>query len=302
MTDRQPRAQRARLGAELRRLRLLAGLSGREIARRIGVGHASVSRVENGQQVPSLPEVAAWSEAVAASEEIRAWLVTLVEAALNEVETWRARMRSGLPTMQADVRELEVTATTKRTFQPTIVPGLLQTAEYARQVFALVDVLGNGDYAGAVAERMQRQQILYDETRSFEFIITEAALRWRPAPPHVLAAQLAHVSSVATLGNVSLGLVPADAEMRAVPWCGFTLYEDRSEDQPPFVAIETAHAGLIVSDPEDVAIYRNQLKLLRGSAVYGEHASVMLARIAQEQRHVESEVPPDEEGNCPFVS
>jgi transcriptional regulator with XRE-family HTH domain len=263
---------------------MLAGLSGREVARRIDIGHASVSRIENGQQVPSLPEVTAWSDAVAAPEETRSFLVTLVEAALNEVETWRARMRTGLPAMQADVRELETTAVVLRCFQPTIVPGLLQTAEYARRVFTLVDVLGVGDYAAAVAERMQRQQILYEHGRRFEFILTEAALRWRPAPPPVLAAQLDRLSSVATLDNVSLGLIPADIEMRAIPWCGFNLYEERSDDQPPFVAIETAHAGLVISDPEDVAIYRNQLEHLRSSALYGDDARAMLTSITREQR------------------
>jgi len=285
MTDGQPRAQRARLGTELRRLRLLAGLSGREVARQLGIGHASVSRVENAQQVPSLPEVNAWADAVGASQETRALLVTLVEAALNEVQTWRARLRAGLPAMQADVRQLGADTATLRSLGPTIVSGLLQTAEYARRVFEIVDVLGDSDYAAAVSERMQRQQILYDQAHQFEFLITEAALRWRPGPPLLMTAQLDHIRSASTLDNVTLGVIPADAQMRAVPWCGFTLYEDRADDQPPFVAMETAHAGLIVSDPADVAIYRRQLELFRESAIFGAEARDILIRIAHEQRH-----------------
>lgn len=280
----QPRAQRARLGAELRRLRMLAGLSGREVARRIGVGQASVSRIENAQAVPSLPEVAAWAEAVGCSEEARAVLAALTEAALNEVETWRGRMRGGLRAMQTDVRTLEASARTLHTFQPTLVPGLLQTAEYARRVFRLVDVLGEGDYTGAVAARVERQQTLYDEARQFEFLLTEAALRWRPGPPTMLAAQLDRVASLATLTNVSIGLIPAGVEMAVVPWCGFHLYEDREDDQPPFVTIETAHAGLTVSDPSDVAIYRHQLALIREAAVFDADAAVLLARITEEVR------------------
>ena len=80
-------------------------------------------------------------------------------------------------------------------------------------------------------------------------------------------------------------VIPADAQMRAVPWCCFTLYEDRADDQPPFVAMETAHAGLLVSDPKDVAIYRRQLELFRKSAIFGDEARDMLIRIAHEQRH-----------------
>lgn len=278
----EPRAQRARLGAELRRLRMLAGLSGRAVARRIGVGQASVSRIENAQAVPSLPEVMAWAEAVGCSDEARAALVALTEAALNEVETWHTRMRRGLPAMQSDVRILEASARTLRIFQPTLVPGLLQTAEYARRVFRLVDVLGEGDYTGAVAARLERQQVLYDEARRFEFLLTEAALRWRPGPPAVFAAQLDRIASVATLSNVTIGLIPTGAEMRVVPWCGFHVYEDREDEHPPFVTIETAHAGLTVSDPSDVAIYHNQLALIREAAVFDAAAAALLARITDD--------------------
>jgi hypothetical protein len=72
--------------------------------------------------------------------------------------------------------------------------------------------------------------------------------------------------------------------MRAIPWCGYSLFEDRTDEQPPFVWIETGNAGLVVSDPEDVAIYQNQLELLRGSALYGDDARAMLTRITHEQR------------------
>ena len=279
-----PRLQRARLGNELRRLRRLAGISGREIARSVRVGQATVSRIENAQTVPSLPEVTAWADAVGAPEETRRSLLVLAEAALNEVETWRVRQRGGLPAMQADIRTLEASARTTRHFQPTLVPGLLQTAEYARRVFELVDVVGGGDYVAAVAARMERQQVLFDRTRHFEFLITEAALRWRPGPSHVLAAQLDRVASVATLGNVSLGLIPVDTKMRAIPWCGFDLYEDLDHDGQPFVMLETAHAGLTVSDASDVALYRDQLQLIRAAALFGDEAAGLLEKITDDVR------------------
>lgn len=278
------RVQRGRLGAKLRRLRLLAGLSGREIAAHVGMGQASVSRIENGQQVPSLPETMAWANAVGATPEQHSALTALVEAALNEVETWRARMRTeGLPAMQIDVRELEATANTLHVFQPTIVPGLLQTAEYARQVFTLSDVVGGGDYAGAVAARIERQQILYDKHRHFEFLLTETALRWRPGSA-VLAAQLDRVASIATLDNVEVAVIPTNADMRAIPWCGFILYEDRVGDGQPFVTLETPHARLTVSDPGDVEIYGQQLALLRTSAVRGASALSLLAKLSEQSR------------------
>jgi len=257
-------------------------MSGREVASHIGIGQASVSRIENAQAVPSLPEVKAWAEAVGAPEDVRASLAVLAEAALNEVETWRTRQGAGLAAMQDDVRALADTARTLRNFQPTIVPGLLQTAEYARRVFSLVDMLGKDDYAAAVAARIERQQALYDETRTFEFIITEAALRWRPGPPAVLLAQLDRLRSIATLDNVSIGVLPVNTDVSAIAWCGFSIYEDRDEDHEPFVMIETPHAGMTISDPADVSTYRELLSVIRQAAIFGGEANALMAQIADD--------------------
>lgn len=298
MTDPPPskqRVQRTRLGTRLRQLRMLAGLSGRELAQRIGISQATVSRIENAHSVPSLPQVDAWAEATSASAEARDELVMLTESALNEVialteealdevQRWRARQQqAGLPAMQADVRMLEASTRTKRHFQSSLVPGLLQTAEYARRVFALTDVLGEGGYGQAVAARLERQEALYDEARRFEFVLTEAALRWRPGSAAMLAIQLDRLASLATLQSVSLGVIPAGARIRTVPWCGFVLHEDR-EDNEPFVTLELPHAGLTVTEPSDVEIYRKEFELLRESAVFDDEARELLERISREVR------------------
>jgi transcriptional regulator with XRE-family HTH domain len=164
-----PHAQRQRLGAELRRLRRLSGLSGRDLGRQIGSSQAHVSRVESGQAFPPLPQVAAWAEAVDAPGDARAMLTALTEAALNEVDSWRARYGAGLSAMQQDIGMLEADAGISRHFQPAIVPRLLQTAEYAKRVFEITDVRDWGDHTSAVAARIERQQVLYRPGKRFEF-------------------------------------------------------------------------------------------------------------------------------------
>lgn len=286
MTDEdtdEPPAKRKRLGAELRKQRKLAGLSGRSLAARIGVSQAKLSRIELGAAVPSLPEVRAWASTVDASDDTLAHLTALTETALTDVEAWRDVFEPGLPRLQQGVQEAEATSRTVRSFQPTLVPGLLQTAEYARRVFTLVDVTGGQDYQAAVAQRLDRQQTLYDTTRHFEFLLTEAVLRWRPGPPSVLAAQLDRIASVATLDNVTLGIIPFDTEASAVPWHGFTLYEDRG-DHDPYVAVEAQHAYITVSDPRDVDFYRAQLARLREMALAGDDAREFLASVAKHVR------------------
>ena len=197
-----PHAQRMRLGSELRRLRRLAGLSGRDIARAIRSSQAHVSRVENGQAVPSLPQVTAWAQAAGGPEDVQAVLAELTEAALNEVDSWRTRFDAGLPSMQQDIRAMEAAAGLVTYFQPSLVPGLLQTAEYARRVFEITDVKGWGDHAAAVAARIERQQALYQPGKRFEFLITEAALRLRVGPAHVVRGQVDRIMTVMSLDTV----------------------------------------------------------------------------------------------------
>ena len=282
MTDRQPREQRAQLGSELRQLRMLAGLSGREMARQTGISQPTVVRIERGESLPSLPEVEAWARAAKAPAPRVAVLVALLNAAVNEVVTFRDKLADGLAAIQREVGEREAAAGAVRNFQPGIIPGLLQTAAYARRVMEMSDISNDADPAAAVTERLARQQALYDKTRRFEFLMTEAALHWRPGPPELLTAQLDHVASLATLETVELGVIPADTEMHAITRCGFILYEDRG-GEPPMVVVETPHAELTVSDPAQVNLYRDQLAAFRQSAVYGADALKVVRRIAHPQ-------------------
>src|SRR5579863_6591428 len=81
------REQAQRLAGELRRLRDLSGLSGRELARRMGTNQSRVSRIESGATVPSLPEVSAWASAIGASTGVHDSLVALAEAASTEAQS-----------------------------------------------------------------------------------------------------------------------------------------------------------------------------------------------------------------------
>jgi transcriptional regulator with XRE-family HTH domain len=276
---REPQTNRARLGAELRRLRVLAGLSGSQMAEVTGVSQSTISRIEQGGSVPSVQQVTAWADATGAGEERRILLLALAEAAVNEVITHRERLAGGLAAIQDSVHDLERTARTLRHFQPGTIPGLLQTAEYARRILTFADP--SADIGQAVAARMARQRLLYEADRSFEFLLTESALRFRPGRPEdVLTAQLDHLAAVVTLNTISFGVIPVNAEMHAITRCAFIIYEDRIDGRPPFAFVETPHASLSASDPADVAIYQSQLEAFRRSAVYGSAAIDIVRSIA----------------------
>ncbi|TDB86949.1 XRE family transcriptional regulator [Actinomadura sp. KC216] len=279
---------RRQLASELRRLRDLSGISGRDLAARIGISQSKVSRIESGAAIPSLPEVTAWAGAVSATEEATRRLVTITENAFTEVQAWRTAMRDR-PHLQDEMREQESRASWSQTFQPSVVPGLLQTAEYARRVFSLFREVPYGpeELAAAVAGRLDRQAALFQSDRRFDFLVTEAALRWRPGPSRLLLTQLDRIASLSALDNVRLGVIPSNTTAVTYTSHGFVILNgDGSTDDDPdiHVTVETIHARLNVTGPDDVLLYRRRWDLLCEMALFGDDARRFLTRLGAEIR------------------
>ncbi len=272
-----------RLGLALRGLRLDAGLTGQQLADRTALSQSTVSRIELGQAMPSLSDIEGWGKATGAPAGQLAEIRALAEAAAVEAISWRRAERRGLPALQQDVADLEATAATLLNFQPVIVPGLLQTAEYARRVVLSGYPGGRSDIGAAVASRMERQEILYDEAKRLEFVIAEAALRWRIGPPPMMLAQLDRIASLATLANVSIGVIPQAAEVTAWHIHGFAILDDRAGGSP-VVRVETLTTGLSVTGPGDVERYRQAFTLLRESAMFGDEAQQLIRSLITSMR------------------
>ncbi|MEV0298296.1 helix-turn-helix transcriptional regulator [Nocardia sp. NPDC050710] len=277
------------LAAELRRLRDLAGISGRDLASRVGISQSKLSRIETGIAVPSLPQVLDWAREVDAAPETQNLLRRLTKAAhseANEVTPWRSELETR-DHLQDDIRDHEAGADRIRNFQPSLVPGLLQTAEYARRVFAKFQFpYTTQDLASAVAARLNRQLALFDQDKKFEFLITEAALRLRPGPHHVLLAQLDRIASISTLDNVSIGLIRYDVEATTTIPHGFVIYE--SEDDA-LVSLEMVDANRLIRAPEEVELYLGRWDLLRQMAVFDDDARTFLSALVADIRRSASD-------------
>lgn len=270
---------RQQLGAELRRLRDLAGVSGRDLATRIDISQSTLHRVETGGRAPSVPEVSAWCAATNADSTTRRHLVALAEAAKTETAPWRAAL-AGRPHMQEDAANLEMASGLVRSCVHDMLPGLLQTADYATALFPLVTAsMAGHDTSTAVAARLRRQEVLYDQHKRFEFIITEATLRWSPAPG-VMPAQLAKIEAVAAMPNVWLGVLPLSAQLGI--FHSFYLYED-VEEAEPVVAIELPHGRITLNAGADVAMYREAFERWQAIAVTGDDAAALLRSSSQDQ-------------------
>jgi transcriptional regulator with XRE-family HTH domain len=270
--------QRRRLAEALRRLRVEAGLSGEQLGRQIGLTQSKVSRLELGRSVPTASDVARWAEATGTSAEQRARLVEEAESLASEVLAWRRAERHGLARLQQNVGDVEVSSGLIRTFAPVLVPGLLQTTECAKRILQAAYPEGRPDIGEAVAARLQRQALLLDPSRRFEFVITEQALRWQLGPVAALSAQLDRILTVTHLPHVWIGVIPQARELSVWHTHGFNLYEERG-DEDPIALIETLTEVLTISRPEGVQEYQEAFSRLRQAAVEGDEAVTLLRAI-----------------------
>ena len=274
-------ARRQELGAALRRLRKNAKLSGEEMATALGISQSRVSRMELGQQVAAPAVVDNWARATGASDADRETLLGIAEAAAAEMVSWRKTMARGLARLQEDSRELEARAAAILNFQTAGVPGLLQLPEYARRVFAMERQATEADIAAAVAARMNRQAIVYSGSKHLEFIMTEAAVRWRLGPESLMRAQVEKIIDACGLESVTVGIIPQAAEADVWHDHGFNLLEGHAEDSEAAVHVETLTRGLTITDPADVAAYRDAFARLRKLAVTDDDARALLRQIVR---------------------
>jgi transcriptional regulator with XRE-family HTH domain len=196
------------LGKRLRELRRATTMSGRQLAESLSWPPSKVSKLENGRQTPTDDDIREWTRATGSEDETEALLASLHTLEVQHAE-WQRQLRTGLKPHQQEIADLDARTQLFRAFESTFIPGLLQTAEYARARFAqsITVFKVRNDINEAVAARVQRQEILYQLDKQFHFVLTEAALRYRLCPPEVMLGQLDRLVSFSALPNVKLGII-----------------------------------------------------------------------------------------------
>ncbi|WP_245887534.1 helix-turn-helix domain-containing protein [Umezawaea tangerina] len=265
---------RQALGTRLRELRHQAGLNGKQFAESLAWQASKVSKIENGKQTPTAEDITAWTSAAGAEPEAEGLLASLRTLEIQYAE-WQRQLRGGLKPHQNEIAEINARTRFFRVFEPTNVPGLLQTAEYARARFAQsVTVLGvRNDIDDAVQARMRRQDVLYRPEKRFHFVLTEAALRYRLCPPEVMLGQLDRLVSMTSMPNVKLGVIEFDTTYVVAPAHGFwMLDEDR-------VMVETFSAELNLAQPHEIDLYGTIFDSLAAIASYGRSARSTITNV-----------------------
>ncbi|MGH7883127.1 MAG: helix-turn-helix domain-containing protein [Candidatus Dormibacteraceae bacterium] len=268
---------RQRLARRLQEIRKNAGLRSEALAAQIGHSQSTVSRIENAGQVPSASIVEQWCTAVGVNAEIQSELLGLVESVALEVAQWKNVTRKGISHLQQDWGQLESTAAKISQYNPLLIPGLLQTADVAQVVLESLD-LSRSDVRKAVNSRLKRQEILLDQSKEIQFVMAEAALRWRLGPNKMMIGQLEHVANVLALPHVKVGIIPADKELVPWPSHGFAIYEKRG-GEASIAHVETLTASITITRQEDLNTYGATFTRLRNAAVFDKEAASTLRKI-----------------------
>lgn len=191
---------------------------------------------------------------------------------------WRRLLATGTRARQHESVKTEAAARRIRNWQPQVIPGLLQTADYAAAIlrygvefYELPD-----DVDAGVAKRMERQRILYRAGRRFHFLIAEQALYTTVGSDSVMRGQLDRLFSIIGMPRVTIGLVPAIAVGRAAVE-NFAMFDDR------VVKVEGTTAELTITQPREIKLYGRAFDILADQSVTGDDARALIRRAATER-------------------
>jgi len=262
---------RIALGVRLRDLRRDAGLSGTALARANGWQVSKVSKIEHGRQTPTEADLRAWCEHCAAPDELPD-LVAAVRAVETQFAEWRRILRSGTKRRQQASADVYERARLFRIYEPTVIPGLLQTKDYATAVlWTSIDFLRVPDDAeqGATA-RLARQKVLTHGDRRFHMVVGEQALYTNVGGSDVMRAQLDRLVEQLRLPRLRFGVIPLTSPYRVPLHNGFWILDDR------LVQFDTYTAELSLVRPDEIAVYARAFERLAALAVYGEEARTLI--------------------------
>jgi hypothetical protein len=235
--------------------------------------------METGRIGVPVPDAEAWARATGAPGMAPA-LGELALHALTEALSFRSRgpLAERLPRQQREIRDLELAAGVVRQYHPTLLPGHAQTVDYIRLVLRASFPDAASDFAERIEAQLERQQLLHDPTRRWEFVVPEAAMRWHFGRPQVQLGALDRLRQMAAMSNVWVGVLDLARGTGAWHSHGFNLYDDMVDGDA------VVHVPLLAtlhntSDAADVDRYRQAFARLREASLTGDDAMALVGRV-----------------------
>ncbi|WP_149264234.1 helix-turn-helix transcriptional regulator [Actinomadura sp. K4S16] len=280
MTDYSPTVRQRRLARVLRDLRDERERTASDVTRELGWSVTKLTRLEAGQMSkPQLGEVGKLLDLYGVVGDEREKILDLVRQA--RVRGWWHGYSDSMPTGYATYVGLEAEATGVWNYEPSTLPGLLQTPDYSR---ALMTARGAGlseeQIRARVELRQQRQRRLSEGLRLWAILPQEALARCVGGPA-VMLRQVEHLLEVGRLENVTLQVVPLD--IGAVPASGpFAVLRFEHDLDPEVVYCETPGGGLWVETADEVASFMLDFQRLIAVSASSADTLNVLAKRADE--------------------
>lgn len=266
-----PRARQ--LGAELKALRNAAKMTTTQLGHLLERSHSHISRWENGKLIPTTEDTAAVLAVLGVTGPRRERLLALARDAADP--NWVA---PGLDRQLAALMEYEKTAVRIVNVEPLMIPGLLQTADYARSI-----MIGAGatrrDADERVEHRMGRKSAIARKGVEFTAVIGAHALYFPPCPENVMTKQLRHLLTMAERPNITIVALPLECEYSPALEGPFVLLE--FEKSKPVVQLEHYRSTTTITDARDVRDYQQAADdILHRDALSPEETLKLVAKLS----------------------
>jgi transcriptional regulator with XRE-family HTH domain len=280
--EHSPTVRRRRLASELRALREAARLTCEEVAEHLECSASKISRVETGRVSVSPRDVRDMLDLYGVDPQRRDSLVQLARES-RQKGWWHAYSDTMQPRFATYVG-LEDAATEIRTYEINLVPGLLQTEDYARTVIAAGNLTGTReDVERRVALRMARQPMLTGASPpQLWAVLDEAVLHRTVGGRGQMRLQLEHLVETASMPNVSVQVVPFGAG--AYPGMGkpFVILAFPEREDPDVVYLEDVASALYLEEVEQIDTYNMLFNHLRATALSFEESTALMISAAKE--------------------
>ncbi|MFJ9741242.1 Scr1 family TA system antitoxin-like transcriptional regulator [Streptomyces sp. NPDC101166] len=253
-------------GAVVQALREFHGLSRQEFGNLVGFSKHTVASVELGRRMPDV-------DFVEAAEAVLGNTGALRKAAVHLVR------QVGLAAWFRQWASMEKTAISLFNYECRMIPGLLQTEAYARQLFAdQLPPLDDGQIEANWAARAERQRLLRERSNTaFNFIIEEHVLLRRTGGVDVTRAAIDHLLSVAALRNVEIQIMPLVQTSHAGLHGPIALLETPKHKW--FGYSEGQESGQLISDPKGISVLQNRYARIRSQALTIQDSVSLLQRM-----------------------
>jgi transcriptional regulator with XRE-family HTH domain len=276
-----PMARRIRLATELRKLRERAGMTATEAAQRLGTSQGQLSNVESARFGVSPDRIRAMARIYSCPDQ--AYIDALVAMAGERTRGWWEQYREILPTGLLDLAELEHHATALCTAYTSYMPGLLQTAAHAREIFQqMFPAPTPPEIEHRVSHRIKRQDVIYRAVPiPYRTIVHEAALRMKVGGRAVARAQLQHLLDMSERDHITILVIPFD--IGAFPGSGQSLgYAFGPVPQLDTVHLDQSHGPVLLDAEAQLVKYRHLLDRMEALALGEEKSRDFIHHIVQQ--------------------